>query len=86
MMAQFPEMKIGEGGGCMTYLACEKTKRKTMMKTMLASEVSQALSINHNPICISRPVTAKIKARRKRGSARKRPFQFASIAHSESGR
>src|SRR6266498_794592 len=81
-----PELKIGEGGGCIIFSAFEKSTRKTMTNNKFASDVTQSVLMNHKPICSNTPVTAKIAARRKRGSARKSPFQLDCIAQSDRGR
>ena len=70
----------------MTFSAVAKMTRKLIMKIILANEVSQSVLMSHRPSCNKTPVTAKINARRKRGSARKSPFQLDCIAHNESGR
>ena len=53
---------------------------------IFASDVSHAVLKIHKPICSRTPVTANIMARRKRGSARKSPFQLLCMANNESGR
>ena len=86
MICQLPELKIGEGGGCITYCALENSKSKMTIYTKLAMDVSQLISSIHKPSCSNTPTTAKVTAKRKRGSARKSPFQLACIAQIESGK
>src|SRR5512143_3943861 len=86
IITRLPELKIGEGGGCMMFSAVEKTTRKTTINIRLASDVIQSMPISHKPTCSNTPVTAKIAASRKRGSERKSPFQLDSIAQSDRGR
>ena len=62
MIAKFPELKIGEGPGCMTFSAAAKTASKVMMKIKFASDVTQPLLMSHKPTCKRMPVTAKITA------------------------
>ena len=70
----------------MMFSAVEKTIRRTTMKRIFATDVIQSVLMSQSPTCKSTPVTAKIAARRKRGSARNSPFQLDCIAHSERGR
>lgn len=86
MIFQRPELKIGEGGGCMTSAAVEKMTRSAAKKARFAREVIQAVSTSHSPTCTRTPTMAKVSASRKRGSARNNPFQLACMAHSDSGR
>ena len=86
MIARLPELKIGDGGGCMIFSAVEKMTRSTRIKIRFAVDVIQSVSMSQSHTCSKTPVTAKITARRKRGSARKSPFQLDCIAQSESGR
>jgi hypothetical protein len=86
MMRKLPLLKMGEGGGCMMFCAIAKTTRKTTKKARFASDVSHFWLIIHKPTCNSTPTTAKVSARRKRGSERNNPFQLVCIASRESGR
>jgi hypothetical protein len=55
------------------------------MKMIFAREVIQSVLMNKSPACNRTPLTAKMTARRKRGSERKSPFQLDSIAQSDKG-
>jgi len=68
-----PELIIGEGSGCIMYSACESPIRRAAKKSTLKSEVNTGRASKARPIWSKTPVTAKMKATRKRGSVRKRP-------------
>ena len=86
MIFHKPELKIGEGGGCMTFFAVAKTTRSVMIYRIFAVDVNHEILKSHKPSCSKTPVTAKMMARRKRGSARNKPFQLVCMAISERGR